>query len=128
MQIKTISITYSLLQKYAKMNSCGQLSVNSKVNKIFNHNGELIVITGSISSWNEGYISIWGNIVVPLAEYKGTVPALDHDEHRDKVSKGEIERGYTGLIIRNKNQKFVLERPIKFIPKKCFEPKQLLLF
>ncbi len=108
--------------------SCSTISENSKVKGTVFYQNQEYVLTGSCSSYLEGIISVWGNKVTPIEQYRGELKALSYREYRIEVNIGARERGYNGLIVYDHDRALVMEGPvITFLPS-GFSNEQMTLF
>lgn len=122
-----IKITYELLEEIYGLTSCSVLP-EKKCRGLRALNGKLMIFTGSISSYNDGIITVWGYEVITLENYQGDIEPMYYNEHHSGVNKGNRERGYPGMKFEYRGNVFVILSPeYSFLPLNI-KAEQLTIF
>lgn len=111
-----IQVPEDKLKRMATKSCCHLISEKKPVSSVIFKN-QRYIITGVVSSGNDGLIELWGNRFVPLESYAGDLKPLTYWEYQNEVNQGKRERGYNALITVCDNARVVMIRPrVTFVP------------
>jgi hypothetical protein len=104
-------------EQMCKMNSCLELSEGKPPRELVTILNEQYIITGSCTEKGTlKHIACWGNKVVPLKQYKGSIEPMPYYSHSHEVHEKRRERGYTGMLFTYKHKNYVCTDQVKFEP------------
>lgn len=105
-------------EEMGKKISCMTISEKGRSEGSVRFENKLYVITGAIGTGTGvGWKCVWGNRIVPLESYSGSLKALSYTEHNDEVHAKRRERGYDGMLITDGGKKVVMTGPsVEFYP------------
>jgi len=88
--------------------SCQIIAKQGKAKKIIHIEGEMWICTGSVSSSEEGYISVSAVKCQHISEYTGKYKPLDYSSCHHEVTQNLRPRGYCGMKVIYDKRTYVM--------------------